>query len=282
MNKLRFIRNFGELGRSYEKTGLFRAFVNCLKPDEACQALDLHFQQESLKRCALIGKIANDMEHKLEECHLTLISELMQGLSDQPYIKKQSFAYCLDSFYKCLPKHIQKGILYSFLYSEYRNMRRRAYNRLSANWNDEYRHPIEEVWLAYRDKECASLIIQFFPIDYIQINFLELEEVAIKKSYINLFRRLIPLDEQKLEILAERDEITYVYILTQQNKNLHQKDALILYNRNKCDDRIGLLIWCFGQMKLWRALEAIYEDIDNIAKYRLESFAERYGLQIED
>ena len=57
-----------------------------------------------------------------------------------------------------------------------------------------------------------------------------------------------------LDELKEIDEISFCYVLAIFGKKVSKNEAnTILYNNYK-DERIGLLLWSFGQMELWNTI----------------------------
>lgn len=269
-SRIDFIEDFGKVGDSSERRALFSAFVSCLTPAEACQILDLELSQEPPKRRAVLRKIGRDLERDLEECHVALIAQIMAGIEKQAHTR-QTFGYYLEYLYGFAPIAVQKQIIAFLLSSKYRSVRERGYRRLvqKEHWNNGDQAVIEAAWSTFRDERCAELIIDRFPASYLDKNFAELEQQAIGRAYKNLYLHLIPLDKGRLSLLARTDEITFAYILTKQGAKLGQKRATALYENNKFNDRIGLLIWCYGQMGLWKVLEKINREMDDVASYRL-------------
>ena len=52
-------------------------------------------------------------------------------------------------------------------------------------------------------------------------------------------------------------------------------EALDILEESKTDNRIGLLIWCFGRMGLWSVLQNIYENVDDLKQAQYQGFIEK-------
>lgn len=278
--RVELVRNFGKVGDSDEMRALYAAFVACLTPQEACQVLDLDLSQEPPKRRAALRKIGRDVEKDAEECHLGLLTNLMTGIERQARMR-QTYGFYLEYLMAFAPSYLQEQITDFFLSSKYISVRKRGYRNLARknDWEPEDQVIVEKAWTAFHDAECAALIIDRFEVDYLSRNFEELEQNAVDYVVRRLYMRLIPLGKAALRRLSQADEITYAYILTKQELKLSKKEAFTLYERNKADQRIGLLIWCFGQMGLWEVLTKIHADVENIPRYR---FAERVKAASHD
>jgi len=51
---------------------------------------------------------------------------------------------------------------------------------------------------------------------------------------------------------------------------LQRREALSIFGRNKLDERVGLLIWSFGQMGLWDVLETITRKANSVLRLKIE------------
>jgi hypothetical protein len=87
--------------------------------------------------------------------------------------------------------------------------------------------------------------------------------------------KVVSFDSSKLNQIRRRDSITYTYILVKLNIKLDDNEALSIFEESKTDDRIGLLIWCFGQMGLWSVLQNIYENVDSLNQAQYQAVIEK-------
>lgn len=258
---------------------LTSAFISCLTPEETCQLLDLDFYQGFTTRRLVLRKIERDIEScGFRECHYELVERLVGVLDTLPYKKKNGCAGCLSLLYDHAPQDVRHRLMGFFLESKYVFLRRRGYRKLFFTWDASYESLITEVWNARRDSDCAWLIIYRFPVEYLRENFDDLlAKTADTWHSTKLYLRVSEIDFSKAEHLAQTDEIRYAYICAKLGRTLDPDTALSMFERNKHDEELGLLIWCFGRMRLWSVLKTIEQDLDEEELWR-----ERYRRRTED
>lgn len=281
-SKVQFVRGLKQSETFSLRGSFFSAFVACLSSGEKCLVLDLKFEQGFPMRRAILRYIGRDIEKKgFEKCHHKLVHDLVGALATLPYNRKQGCGHCLSFLYDYAPRDIQQYLLEVFLESKYVILRRRAYKKLNVNWDVSYENAVKEVWDAHHDADCAELIIDRFDTEYLSEHFFELQE-QVKDSWpsTKLYLRVAKTDPSKLEYLSQVDEITFAYVSAKFGKAFEIEDALSMFERNKYDDRIGLLIWCFGQMKLWSVLRTIEQDLDEeeIWRERSRRISEKFSI----
>lgn len=280
--KVEFVRNLnrGEPFSTFLFSGSLRsAFIASLSLDEKCRVLDLSFEQDFQFRRTILRNIERDLKSSgFEACHRELVYELVRVIDTLPYNKKQACGYCLSYLYDYAPQDLQDYLLRVFLASKYVNFRRRAYKKLRRARDGSYEGVVKDVWKAHRDGDCARLIIDKFDVEYLNDHFFDLAS-SVKESwhFTKLYLRVSEMDTSKLEHLSQIDEITFAYVSARLGYVFDTALALSMFERNKYDDRLGLLVWCFGQMKLWPVLVTIEQDFDEEAIWR-----EKYGRKLED
>jgi hypothetical protein len=280
VNRIQFITELIKSEFYWERGTLIAALVSCLTPEETCESLDLEFSQEPYIRRAILRKISRDMERGVQECHHQLIEQLIQAAQKLPYNKKNSCGYCLIYLYDYLPEEVQRAIIRFFVTSKYIVMRRRAYKKLRSHWSPEYQSLILDAWEKHKDFECALLVAENFPLLYIEQHLAELEETLMKSGprYLaKLFLRVGEADNSKLNRLANLDEITFAYVSAKLQRPLTEERALQIFDNNRLDGRIGLLIWCFGQMGMWSVLVSIADRTKEFDQEKLAYVLERWG-----
>ena len=273
MNRATFIRNYGDTDGFGESRSLFNAFVQCLIPEEACAALDLTFQQPFPLRRSILRKILRDIEEALLPCHEDLIHHLLESVDTVHYRKKQSAGHAISYLYDGLPPSNQDYLIRFFLGSQLIGFRRRGYKKLKNQWDANYTSLVEEIWNRHSDANCAALIIEHFPVADLKDNF-ELLEAAVLDTWsqTKLYLRVTSEHSEFLDHVSRADEITHAYLLVKLGRNLSNREAAAVYQRNKFDDRLGLLLWCFGHMGLWSVLETVADEIERLPY-------ERFGLE---
>lgn len=75
-----------------------------------------------------------------------------------------------------------------------------------------------------------------------------------------LFHRVAETHPDIFDILDENNDFTKAYVLAKTKHPLSEEQAWEMYERNKGEQKIGLLIWCFGEMKLWNVLVGIAQE----------------------
>lgn len=263
-SKVQFVKKLEESYSFSLRRSLFSASVACLTPEEKCQVLDLAFSQSFPTRRIILRNIEQDIKRQgFRKCHRILIHNLAGALDTLPYNKKQGCGHCLSYLYDCAPRDVQDYLLSVFLESKYVIVRRRAYKKLGIGWDDSYKDAIKGVWNAHHDADCARLIIDQFDVKYLNEHFFDLQErVEASWHSTKLYLRVSEIDSSKLEHLSQTDEITFAYVSAKLGKTFEAETALSMFERNKHDERLGLLVWCFGQMKLWFVLKTIERDLD--------------------
>ena len=73
-------------------------------------------------------------------------------------------------------------------------------------------------------------------------------------NFKKLFQKIQLSTKEYDGYLSNLDPITYAYLLTIKGETLSSKEAIKLLNLCGKDERVGLLLWCFGQMRLWDVL----------------------------
>jgi hypothetical protein len=259
MNKVEYLKNFEST--SLYSSSLFNGFLQSLSPNETISVLDLTFDQDPRFRRYILNKILIDAENDFKNSHGDLVYKLLQSFSDLPYKKINSCGYCLSHLFPCLPDNLKNDVLNFFLSNKYVVVRRRGYKILKNSWSKEFKSQIINNWEKFNDPECVQLFIEHFDIAFILDHFKAFEEALqedwqIRKLYLKNARH----DKAILDYIKTIDEITYCYILVKLGETLSESEALDIYENNSRDERIGLLVWCFGKMNLWQVLVEIEND----------------------
>ncbi|HBZ26449.1 MAG TPA: hypothetical protein DEO54_09505 [Rikenellaceae bacterium] len=222
-----------------------------LDPNEAVKMLDLDFNQDFIIRRYLLKKIGFDISESLLECHVDLIDNLLELSLDGKFRKKESCNFSINYLYDYLPDWKQDEILRIFIGSKYIRNRKRAFKRLINDWDNSYYDLVSNTWNIYKDIECFKLIIAHFPADFLIENYEELIPHLNSFIYSKFFLKIATINNEKIHDLRDIDSISYAYVMVKLHQKLSLEDAFNILGNNISDDRIGLLLWCFGKMKLW-------------------------------
>jgi len=230
------------------------ALIMALSPKQTCELLDLTFEQDYKIRQWVVRKIANDIQEDYRPYHQDIVSAMLDMVDKKSFSKRNSCAYSIDIIFDNLPKQQKEKIIRTFLTSSYTPIRKRAYKRINRDWNNKYQKTIQQNWEKFHDPYCISIIVKHFPTDYLLDHYKEYLGYFEPYQLAKLFLRLAEKQPNKIKELKELDEISYAYALTKFEKKLTDRQARQFLCYNYQDDRIGLLIWCFGQMGLWDAI----------------------------
>jgi hypothetical protein len=264
MDRIEFIKQFAHSGPLWERSALVDALVACLSPEEACQCVGVTIRADDVLQRALKRKICRDIEtHGFLPCHEELVGSWILRVNSSPLEIKRECVYWLSSVYRELPLGYKEAVLRSLLTSKYKTIRQRGYGILRSDWSDEHTDLLKQAWEKDHDELCAALIVEKFPTEFLldQIDGLE-KALSLPYRLAKLFIRIGVVQPDLLSRLAEIDEITFAYVLVRLRMKLTAEQALEIFERNKGDQRIGLLLWCLGQMGLWAVLENICKRSD--------------------
>ena len=100
----------------------------------------------------------------------------------------------------------------------------------------------------------SKIIIKHLPMSVVLNRARDL--FAFSKSWRrrSLLLKIVDSDKKLVKELTINDPITYVYVLAKSGKKISSLRAWEIAQKYKEDDKIGLLLWCFGQMGLWKTL----------------------------
>lgn len=271
MNKVKYIDDyFSSYSSIFLDYSVIQSLIYALSPQEACQFFDFTFDKNYRLRRCILRKISNDISTRYLDDHKYLIDKLLSRGKERGNKKKEICFSTLDFLFDCLPSNLQNCLLIEFLESKSRRNRERGYKKLRLVWKDMFVERIHNNWVTYHDARCLNLVIDYFPIGYLEKFHHALIEYADSYQLSRLFLRLSKFDTIPVDSLRQIDPITYTYVLVKLNKTLAEKDAHDILMEKIDDERVGLLLWCFGQMKLW----------DNIVEYIDENRLKRMHLRV--
>ncbi len=255
MNRIEYINQRLSQKNFFENDYIIiSSLIYSLTADEACSYLDLTFKQDYRVRRYVLKKISNDLSKSYTTTHKKLIATLLKKLDEKKFGRKESCAFSLDFLIDSLPAKPKRKIIETFLASKSSRNRDRAFKRLNVNWDKKYFELIEQVWYSFHDSYCLGIILNHFPVKFLLDNYKDILEHTQPFQTSKLFIKLGAIKVDLLDELKEIDEISYCYVLTKFGKTVSDSEAKRILKSNYKDDRIGLLLWSFGQMRLWDAI----------------------------
>ena len=255
MKKIEYINKFLEDKPLMPPYSTFAScLINTLSPNEACRMFDLSFKQDPLIRKAVLKKIAHDIETNPITAHKKLVSELLKKVSVPSFPRRDSCGFAITYLYPYLSKEEKEWILSLFLTSKYSLVRERALKILRQNWDPKYTETIWNLWNKTASETCAKIIIEFFPLKFLKTNYRFMLPELHPWLQRKLFMKIMGKNGAIIAQLKKDDPITYAYLLTKQGKKLSSSQAWKLAQEHYDSPNISLLLWCFGQMRLWDVL----------------------------
>jgi hypothetical protein len=255
MNKVDYLRQLTESTRLfYDDAEVLYPLILALSPEEAVAFFDLSFEQHYQVRQWLAKKICIDIQLSMLNVHLELIRDLAAMVNLKGFPKRETCGYALMTLIAYAEFNLQQHVIGILLSSNYRVVRERAYKRLFDHWDNWYCKQIEANWAEFGDKKCMRLIVKHFPKYYLADNFTTLKESLSSFDLTSIFVKHPVEFRDQWSVLKEIDEVSYVYILTKAGEVLTIEEANAFLATNYLNDRVGLLLWCFGRMGLWDAL----------------------------
>ena len=230
---------------------IISSLIYSLTPNEACSFLNLTFEQDYRVRRYILRKISNDISKSYTTTHKKLIAILIKKLDEKKFSRKESCAFSLNFLIDSLPTKSRRKIIDAFLTSKSSRNRDRALKRLNADWDKKYFELVEQVWHSFHDNYCLEIILNHFSTKFLLENHKEILQYAQPYQTSKLFLKIGESNPELLDKLKEIDAISFCYVLAKFNKVVSDKTAKTILNNNYKDERIGLLLWSFGQMGLW-------------------------------
>ncbi len=279
MERIELIYKTIEDQETWKKSPILDALVACLTPDEACRVVDVDSPYELVLRNSLRRKIARDISaYGCLPCHTELTERLVSRFPALPHSLKQSCGSWISYLYDYLPFEHRLTILDFLLTSRYGWMRQRAYKILFRNWIPQVERLLLQAWEKHKDELGAQVIVEHLPAEFLFQQFVDLEKALSRNNRIaRLFIKVGAMHPDVLGRLAEADGITFAYVSVKLKRVLSNDEASEIFEQYKLDERVGLLIWCFGQMGLWDVLKSITEHRKEFADLYLAKMKEEFS-----
>jgi hypothetical protein len=252
------------------------ALIGCLSDQELLEMINDDIP--AALRKTLLNLIINDINKKssLSYEYINLTNRMLEEYSSYSFKRLQGVGYFFDKIYPFSSRELQARILETFLNSEYPSQSIRAFKLINKNWDNRYIEIVEDKWKNYHDSLSAQIIINHFPKSKIRDYYQDLVKNIDHKYY--LARLYLKLGKKYIDDLASIDEITYFYVATKLNVTVSEVQAERIFDNNKFDDRIELLIWCFKELNYWNLLSTISEKSDVLISEKNEQIRKSLGI----
>lgn len=253
--RTRVVERYARAPRMFEATTLLRALVQCLDSKEVCFLLEKHASQVgSQLREALLRRVALDVRGGGLTGYLSTIRRLVAILDTDSADTSRSVGYCVSQLVGVLPTSVRDRGIRALMASRYVTNRRRGY-KLALH---RHRCIVQAAWENHGDTEAALIIVKHSLLQYVRKNARDLLDSLYHKGHrARLQIRVGAHDPSILQELRQTDDISYAYVLSKLGRKFSNREAMRLLKRNIADERLGLLVWSFGQQKLWPTLTRI-------------------------
>lgn len=243
----------------------FSSLLNCLTATETCLiALPEYLIDENI-RGKVLAKICEDIEcNGFQECHERLLSEYIEGYEDLSVSAKRATGVCLRILYPyCDEKwshRIERFLCFTPL------LKRTGMKLIRENWHSDLEPLLEELWSSKKDCSLALIALNNASEAFILKNLNAIED-CFEEDLAIIGRLYIIAGKHNPNILSclkARDEITYCHVLGKLGRKLSTKEAEEMFENNKNDERIGIMISAFGRMGLWVLLNSLLKRADEL------------------
>jgi len=246
------------------------ALMRCLSFDESVEALRRSFEGSTALRTAALRKICSDIQHGSATC-ATLIAELKEKVLHGPPRRRGGYAYCLLEVARASSRNIQNEVQGFLSCSRYVGLRRRGY-KLYDRGCVQSRELLEQAWKEFRDREAAWLMVEGHPpADLLQDKNNLVSALTEGWQLSRLYLKLAEIDVTHVEELLEIDPISYVYVQVKLKRSVPDDQLTGIVGDHLGDERLGLLLWCLGELRQWDLIVTASKRSEEIARQRLAS-----------
>lgn len=244
------------------------ALIRCLSFDESVEALRRSLEGSTALRSAALRKVCSDIQHGGANC-AAVVAELREKILHGPPRRRAGYAYCLVEVARAASKSIQREVQGFLSCSKYVGLRRRGYKLYDPECG-ESREILEQAWKEFQDQEAAWLIVkEHLPADLLQDKDNLVKALTEGWQLSRLYLKLAEIDVAHVEELLELDPISYVYAQVKLRRPVRDDQLAAILSDHLGDERLGLLLWCFGELGQWELIVAASERSEEIAQQRL-------------
>ncbi len=282
MNRIKFIEHYSDGSRIGDHSVLY-ALIRCLDIDDAVRLLATSISGNLLLRNASLKVVLEYCSDCWAEIYETFLEGIIASFAELPANRRGSAFYCMGELARYAPSQSRAAILEFLLSSRYAAGRRKGLAIINEDEIPVFKGRLERCAFEYRERKAALLMIQYFTPEYLfdrRTDFLSIldENWAVARLYL----RAADYHAACLEELRDIDGITYAYAKAKSNSRLHEDEVMSLVEEYRHDERLGLLVWAIGKMKMWKILIHVADNYETwqtqreLAKRR--TLEAKYGL----
>ncbi len=250
-----------------EAGSFVNALMRCLSFDESVEALRRSLEGSTAMRAAALRKICSDIQHGDANCD-TLIAELQEKILHGTPRRRGGYAYCLLEVARASSRSVQNEAQAFLSCSRYVGLRRRGYKLYDPECVQS-RELLEQAWKKFHDWEAAWLIVKGHPPAALLQDKNNLVSALTEGWQLSrLYLKLAQIDVTHIDDLLVLDPISYVYVLVKLKRSVPDDQLNGILSDHIGDERLGLLLWCLGELRCWDLIVTASERSDEIARQR--------------
>ena len=262
-----------ELSKRRDQIGagsIVGALIRCLSFDESVEACRRSLEGSPSIRAPSLRRVCSEIQHS-GASGASFMAELREKILSGSPRRRAGYAQCLLEVARASDRSIQNDIQAFLCSSKYVGLRRRGYKLYDPNC-DHSREDLDRAWSGFRDPEAAWLIVKGHPPIDLQREKSNLISVLSEGWQLSrLYLRLAEQDADQVSDLLELDPITYVYVCVKLRRPLPHDQLSVIIENHLADERVGLLLWCLGELKHWDLIMNFFrsgDDYDNLTIVR--------------
>jgi hypothetical protein len=267
MDRVSQIEELSKRHDQMDAGSIISALVRCLSFDESLEACRRSLEGASAIRTASLRRVCSDIRH----AHTNgsgFITELKGKILSGAPRRRAGYAYCLLEIARASDRSVKNDIQAFLCSSKYVGLRRRGYKLYEPDCPHS-RETLDRAWREFRDPEAAWLMVKgHAPVD-LQREKSDLISVLSEGWQLSrLYLKLAELDEAQVSDLLELDPITYVYVCVKLRRPVPHDQLTAILEDSLGDERLGLLLWCLGELRHWDLIMAVSRRSEEITTLR--------------
>lgn len=268
MDRVSYIQQFANEHAPIETDAFVRAFVRCLDPEESIELLRRSLVRDTILRRAALQKVCSDIEKGRIVDPSRLLADLQNQITSGEPRYRNGCAYCLLEVSRACEAMVRCNIQLFLGSSKYVSLRRRSYKLYDPSL-PESRGLLEDTWRAFRDSEAAWLIVKTFSAKFLVENKLALVDVLTQGWQLSkLYLRLAEIEPAIVDELLQKNSVSYLYVMAKLGRGVDSQTLSSILSANLGDERLGLVLWCMGELREWDQLVAASARTSEIVKAR--------------
>jgi hypothetical protein len=276
MNRIdQLFKFYEDRSANLEFHNVLRGFLKCLSSSEALELFSTALANDHPIKYEALNRLCDSDEVVWSDDLYRYIESLLSKLFQSKGRERDSVASALTALARVIPNEERLEICRLFLEMPYVSVRRRGYKLWTVD--KILIQEMRRAWHKYQDPDCGWVIIKNFPVDVLIEMRGELinEETELWKVG-RLYARISEVAPELAIEVRNIDLITYCYVLAKSGLTITESEAISILNASLNDSRIGLLIWAFGELRMWNVLKEVSELLPVMDEMHVERLRNQY------